>query len=135
MAPLRISLGPEASGAGIVTLSCEAGCNRVRFYASPDRTNPETLPLMWELVGPSLDAILLYVEGVEVSLTGQDVTLKAVFNDGGSTCQDIVKLTVYHIKEVAWETAKDSGNLALDDDTVNNGGKRIFPGKLDPTDG
>ena len=132
--PLTISLGPTATGTGTgtVTLSCVTECGRIRVYQNPDRSGELFLPFSWAPAGQPF-IVTLYVEGIDTSVSAADVLLKAEFA-GSNTCQDFSRVTVYHVKEVVWETRADSGILALDDDTVNNGGKRIYPGKLSPAD-
>jgi hypothetical protein len=93
LVPLTVSVSGDWDGAGTVTLSCEAGCSRVRFYGNPDRTNPVTLPLMWTVPTPELPATL-YVEGYERSLAPRDVELKALYTGDGGPCEDHVKITV-----------------------------------------
>lgn len=93
---LTISLSGGWTGPGMVAFSCEAGCNRIRFYKNPDRTIPVTLPLSWSVPTPELPKTL-YVEGVVVSSAPRDIELKALFTGTGGPCEDHVKLTVVQV--------------------------------------
>ncbi len=77
----------------------------------------------------------LHVEGYNPSGAAGDVTITLRYDNAGTSCEDVVKLTVYHVQSLVWETATGSGNTPIEGDTCpNNGGMRIFPGNISPGD-
>jgi hypothetical protein len=82
------------------------------------------------------------VEGVAASNGDGDVLLSATFTKRNAACAfecictDSAPLTVVSLKEgsLTWEVADNTGNPALGN-CDNNGGKKIFPDLIDPTDG
>jgi len=133
---LTISLSGGWTGSGMVTVSCEAGCSRVRFYENPDRTNPIGLPLMWTVPTPQLPKTL-YVEGFAVSAAPRDVELKGLFEGEGGPCEDHVKLTIIQV-DVDVDTDRnavvDQGDDGREDDWVADRGA-IFMVNYDDDDG
>jgi len=115
--PLTISMSGGWTGEGMVTLSCEAGCGRVRFYENANRTNPVTLPLMWDVPTPDLPKTL-YVEGFAASSTPRDVELKALFAGEDGPCEDHVKLTVIRVDLDA--DSDNNGLIEQSDDPIEN---------------
>jgi hypothetical protein len=101
--PLVLSLNPGWTQAGVVLLQCKAGCDKVKFYENPDRSNPFTLPIQWSVPHPDLPKTL-YVEGVKKSTAPRDVEIEARFNGGGTECRDVVKLTVVGIASMVPDT-------------------------------
>ena len=78
---------------------------------------------------------VLHVEGYNPSGAAGDVTITLRYDNQGTSCEDVVKLTVYHVQTLIWATAAGSGNLPIEGDACeNNGGIRIFPGKISPGD-
>ena len=131
---------------GTLRLSC-SGCSRVRLWKNANRTEPLDLGPCWSSCEPNCQPLanrptIIYVEGIQASDVDGDVVLSAKFvkRDAACTfeciCTDSAPLTVVSLKEgsLTWEVADDTGNPDLGN-CDNNGGKKIFPDLINPTDG
>ncbi len=125
--PLVLSLNPGWSQAGVVLLQCRVGCDKLRFYEGPDRSNPFTLPIQWSVPHPDLPKTL-YVEGIKKSTALRDVEIEARFNGGGTECKDVVRLTVV---QVDLDVDSDNTNPAVDFGPQRNQGEDDIEDKDD----
>jgi len=77
----------------------------------------------------------LYLEGIDPSSTLGEQQLQVLIDPDGPgpafyTCPDMVRVTVLKVDSVEWEAIESP----IDNNPNANGGKRLFPGKADPTD-
>ncbi len=115
LAKIQLSVLP-ADYEGTATLTWPAS---VKVWMDAQKTTPASGS--WAVANlPST----LWVEGQDAASTA-DLTLSV------SGCSDTVKITVFKVASITWETYLD--NLPLDT-CPTNGGQRIFPGKKDPDD-
>jgi len=124
LVPLTIALSGGWTGQGTVTLSCEAGCNRVRLYEEMDRSKtgspsmlgPVNLPVCWSATQGGCRPWselprTLYVEGLLPSMALRDVELKALYTGQNGPCEDHLKLTVI---QVDLDVDSDNNNAMAD---------------------
>jgi len=117
LVPLTIALSGGWTGQGTVTLSCEAGCNRVRLYEEMNRSStnnpsmlgPVSLPVCWSATQGGCRPWselprTLYAEGLSPSTMLRDIELKALYTGQNGPCEDHLKLTVVGIGSIIPDT-------------------------------
>ena len=104
----------------------------LRVWDSPTKSGQEVVsgsPVSWTTYNGLPNQ--LYVEGITpASARGLTLTLNSP--EVSSSCEDEVRVSVVGVAGLAWER-NQPGSADLEA-CANNGGLRIFPGKVSPTD-
>ncbi len=93
----------SVSGATEWKVTLSTSSSKVKVYKAPDRSDPITLPACWATPSEAgCNALAdmpmnVWVEGVVASASARDVTLTLKYENGPSTCTDIVKITVVDV--------------------------------------
>jgi hypothetical protein len=99
---------------------------KIKIWQNETKTgSPLSLPKTYAT--PSALPKELWVEGIDAISSPSDFILAMEYSIAGKTFEDKIKITVYTVNEVTWETY--DSNPLLDWCPKNTGSKRIFPGK------
>jgi len=120
---LSIVFQPLDIGTGTLTLAATSGGSKIRLWSDAGKSNgPISLPKQWNLAGIASNPIpsALYVEGFNVSDSARDVGLRLVYEAGGFSVEDKVKLTVVKV-EIENTAPRDTDDIQVQYFTNNAG--------------
>lgn len=102
-------------------------------YRNPDQTGPIPLPTQWDGVSePWPPVTTAYLSGEHAhSVCGMPLQFRTVCHTH-DCWEDSDPIVVVKVEQIEWREAA-AGNPPIDD-CPNNGGRRIFPGKIGPSD-
>jgi len=106
-----------------VIFDVPVGGSKVRIWENEDKTGEVSLPKYYYFPMDLPDT--LWVEGIETSSAPRDIQLLMQYG----SFEDRIKLTVYSLEKVEFETYMDNDGPDNHPSSPPNGGKRIFPDK------